>query len=60
MEELKIVSEELSWYVDLRKFGYAPSAGFGLGLERIVMYMTGIENIRDVIAFPRALGLISF
>ena len=43
----------LSWYFDLRKYGYAPSAGFGLGLERLIMYISGGENIRDTIAFPR-------
>lgn len=43
----------LSWYFDLRKFGYAPSVGFGLGLERLLMFLSGAENIRDVIPFPR-------
>ncbi|CAI2190982.1 6800_t:CDS:2, partial [Funneliformis geosporum] len=43
----------LSWYFDLRKFGYAPSAGFGLGLERLLMFLGAAENIRDVIPFPR-------
>jgi len=43
----------LSWYFDLRKSGYAPSAGFGLGLERLLMFLSGAENIRDVIPFPR-------
>jgi asparaginyl-tRNA synthetase len=43
----------LSWYFDLRKSGYAPGAGFGLGLERLIMYISGTENIRDVIPFPR-------
>ena len=41
------------WYLDTRRFGTAPHAGFGLGFERLVMYVTGIENIRDVIPFPR-------
>jgi asparaginyl-tRNA synthetase len=43
----------LSWYFDLRKSGYAPSGGFDLGLERLIMFISGTENIRDVIAFPR-------
>ena len=43
----------LSWYFDLRKSGYAPSAGLGLGLERLLMFLSGAENIRDVIPFPR-------
>ena len=43
----------LAWYFDLRKYGYAPSGGFGLGLERLLMFLTGAENIRDVIPFPR-------
>jgi asparaginyl-tRNA synthetase len=43
----------LSWYLDLRKTGYAPSGGFGLGLERLIMFLSGTENIRDTIAFPR-------
>ena len=47
------VQEELWWYRDLRRYGSAPHAGFGLGLERLVMYVTGMENIRDAIPFPR-------
>ena len=45
--------EELAWYLDLRRYGTAPHAGFGLGLERLVLYATGMENIRDAIPFPR-------
>jgi len=45
--------EEYGWYLDLRRFGTAPHAGFGLGFERMVMYATGMQNIRDVIPFPR-------
>ena len=41
------------WYLDLRKYGTTPHAGFGLGFERLVMYLTSISNIRDVIPFPR-------
>jgi len=48
------VGEELSWYRDLRRYGTVPHAGFGLGFERLISYVTGMENIRDVIPFPRA------
>ncbi|MCE8168446.1 MAG: asparagine--tRNA ligase [Candidatus Moeniiplasma glomeromycotorum] len=50
----------LSWYFDLRKYGYAPSGGFGLGLERLIMFISGTENIRDTIAFPRFPGKLEF
>ncbi len=53
MEEMGIPQEELEWYLDLRRFGCAPHSGFGLGFERLIMYMTGLTNIRDVISFPR-------
>ena len=53
MAEMNIPEEELWWYLELRKFGTAPHAGFGLGFERIVQFVTGMSNIRDVIAFPR-------
>jgi asparaginyl-tRNA synthetase len=53
MKELKIPVEGLEWYLDLRKFGGAVHAGFGVGFERLIMYITGVENIRDVIPFPR-------
>ncbi|AOG60057.1 asparaginyl-tRNA synthetase [Spiroplasma helicoides] len=52
-KEMNINTEELKWYLDLRKFGYFKSAGFGLGFERLVMYITGASNIRDVLPFPR-------
>ena len=51
--EMGLKSEDYEWYLDLRKFGGAPHAGFGLGFERAVMYLTGMENIRDVIPYPR-------
>ncbi len=54
MHEMNIPEEELSWFLDLRKFGGAPHAGFGLGFERMVLFITGMSNIRDVIPFPRA------
>ena len=53
MEEMHIPSEELWWYLDTRKFGACPHAGFGLGFERLVQFVTGMGNIRDVIPFPR-------
>ena len=48
------------WYNDLRKFGSVPHAGFGLGFERLIMLCTGIENIKDVIPFPRFDGSLDF
>jgi asparaginyl-tRNA synthetase len=53
MEEMHIPAEELDWYLDTRRFGACPHAGFGLGFERIVQFVTGMTNIRDVIPFPR-------
>jgi asparaginyl-tRNA synthetase len=53
MEEMKIPAEELDWYLDTRRFGACPHAGFGLGFERLVQFVTGMGNIRDVIPFPR-------
>lgn len=53
MEEMHIPAEELWWYLDTRKFGTCPHAGFGLGFERLVQFVTGMGNIRDVIPFPR-------
>lgn len=53
MQEMGIPAEELSWYLDTRRFGSCPHAGFGLGFERLVMFVTGMTNVRDVIAFPR-------
>ncbi len=53
MGEIGIPAEELSWYLDTRRFGSCPHAGFGLGFERLVLFVTGMTNIRDVIPFPR-------
>lgn len=53
MQEMGIDPHELSWYLDTRKFGTAPHSGFGLGFERLVQFVTGMGNIRDVIPFPR-------
>lgn len=47
------ITEELWWYRDLRRYGTVPHAGFGLGFERLINYVTGMENIRDAIPFPR-------
>ncbi|MEP7232931.1 MAG: asparagine--tRNA ligase [Ginsengibacter sp.] len=53
MKEMNIPSEELYWYLDTRRFGTCPHAGFGLGFERLIQFVTGMTNIRDVIPFPR-------
>ncbi len=53
MEEMHIPTEEMYWYLDTRRFGTVPHAGFGLGFERMVLFVTGMTNIRDVIPFPR-------
>lgn len=60
MQEMHIPTEEMYWYLDTRKFGTAPHAGFGLGFERIVQFVTGMTNIRDVIPFPRTPGNAEF
>lgn len=53
MKEMHIPTEEMYWYLDTRRFGACPHAGFGLGFERLVLFVTGMTNIRDVIPFPR-------
>lgn len=60
MEEMNIPQEEMWWYLDTRRFGATPHAGFGLGFERMVQFVTGMGNIRDVIAFPRTPGNAEF
>ena len=60
MADLDIDEEELYWYLDLRKFGTAVHSGFGLGFERLVQFVTGMGNIRDVIPYPRTPGNASF
>ncbi len=60
MREAGIEPESLWWYMDLRRWGSCPHAGFGLGFERFLMYVTGMENIRDVIPFPRTPGNAAF
>ncbi len=56
MDELGMGKEDYQWYLDLRRFGSAKHAGYGLGFERLLMYVTGIPNIRDVLPFPRTAG----
>ena len=53
MDELGLNKEDYWWYLNLRKFGGVEHSGFGLGFERMIMYLTGIQNIRDVQPFPR-------
>lgn len=60
MNELGLEKEDYSWYLDLRRFGGTKHAGFGLGFERLIMYLTGISNIRDVLPFPRTTGSAEF
>ena len=60
MEELQLKKEDYWWYLDLRKYGGTRHAGFGLGFERLVMYLSGMANIRDVIAFPRVVRSAEF
>ena len=60
IKELGMNEEDYSWYLDLRKYGTNKHAGFGLGFERAVMYITGMQNIRDVLPFPRTVGTAEF
>jgi asparaginyl-tRNA synthetase len=60
MEEMHIPAEEMQWFLDTRRFGSCPHAGFGLGFERLVQFVTGMGNIRDVIPFPRFPGSAEF
>ncbi|HRG20038.1 MAG TPA: asparagine--tRNA ligase [Saprospiraceae bacterium] len=60
MEEMHIPLDEMQWFLDTRKFGTCPHAGFGLGFERLVQFVTGMSNIRDVIPFPRFPGSAEF
>ena len=56
MADQDMDAETYSWYVDLRRYGTVPHAGFGLGFERLITYITGMANIRDVIPYPRVPG----
>ncbi|MCG8554698.1 MAG: asparagine--tRNA ligase [Proteobacteria bacterium] len=60
MAELGLDAEDYAWYRDLRRYGTVPHAGFGLGLERALLYLSGMDNIRDVIPFPRTPGSAAF
>ncbi len=60
IKELGLREEDYSWYLDLRRFGGVKHSGFGLGFERLIMYLTGVSNIRDVIPFPRTTGSCEF
>lgn len=60
MKELGLEEKDYTWYMNLRRFGGTKHAGFGLGFERIVMYLTGVSNIRDVIPYPRTVGNAEF
>ena len=53
MEEMHVPKEDLNWYIDLRRFGGCVHSGFGMGFDRLIMYLSGVENIRDVLPFPR-------
>lgn len=60
ISELGMNKEDYSFYLDLRKYGSFPHSGYGLGFERMIMYLTGMANIRDVIPFPRTPNNIEF
>lgn len=60
LEENNLDADDYSWYLDLRRYGGTKHAGFGLGFERLIMYITGVSNIRDVIPFPRTTGCAEF
>ena len=60
VKELNMDASSIQWYLDLRKYGYHSSSGFGLGFERLIMYILDLDNIRDAILFPRYEGNIKF
>ena len=60
MKDFDIPAEEMDWFLDTRRFGTCEHAGFGLGFERLVQFITGMSNIRDVIPFPRFPGNAEF
>ena len=60
IKEMDMKPEDYNWYLDLRRYGSVPHSGFGLGFERLIQYITGMANIRDVIPFPRAVGQAEF
>lgn len=60
MKELELDQDDYWWYIDLRRYGSNKHAGFGLGFERLIMYLTGMQNIRDILPFPRTTGTAEF
>ena len=60
MKQFGLQPEHYSWYRDLRRYGSVPHAGFGLGFERLIVYMCGLQNIRDAIPYPRVPGSAQF
>ena len=60
MDELGLNRDDYWWYLDLRRYGSCRHAGYGLGFERLIMYLTGVPNIRDVLPHPRTLGSADF
>jgi len=60
IKEMKLNPEDYWWYLELRRYGSVPHSGFGLGFERLIQFVTGMQNIRDVIPFPRAFKSIDF
>ena len=60
MKELNISTDEMDWYLNLRRFGGCKHSGFGMGFERLLIYLTGVDNIRDVIPYPRTPGNCDF
>ena len=60
MKELSLEEKDYWWYLNLRRYGGTKHAGFGLGFERIIMYLTGVSNIRDVIPYPRTVKNAEF
>ncbi|MFI3298196.1 MAG: asparagine--tRNA ligase [Rikenellaceae bacterium] len=60
MDEVGVPQKEMDWYLDTRRFGTAPHSGYGLGFERLILFVTGMSNIRDVIPFPRTPGTATF
>ena len=60
MDEIGINADSFDWYLDLRRFGGCVHSGFGMGFERLIIYLTGVDNIRDVIPFPRTPGNCEF
>ena len=60
MDELGLNRDDYWWYLDLRRYGSCRHAGYGMGFERLIMYLTGVSNIRDVLPHPRTVGSADF